>query len=242
MASDKILIFGDSHSRYFEKNKKIITHAPWVKDLNIVLKKVPASTIVGLGRRRSKLGLRDVIQEKILQNPNCHVVFCFGQVDLELGYYYRRVVKGEDITYSEFISYLTSQYEDFIKSFDNIKVIVKGLNLTVLKDRDFAVKYVSRIISENIDDKNEASMARNKLLESYDSFSVRNKATLDFNTEIKRICSENEWKYFDINYELSCYKPGKGIDDIYVPSGDDHHLCDTVQTRLLHLSCLKRIL
>lgn len=242
MATEKILIFGDSHSRYFEKNRKVVTHAPWVKDLNIDLKKVPASTIVGLGRKRSTLGLRDIIQEKIDNNPGSYAVFCFGQVDLELGYYYRRVIKGEDIAYPDFIFYLTNQYEDFIKSFDDIKVVVKGLNLTVLKDPDFAVKYVSRIISENIDDKDEANEAKSKLIDIYDGFSVRNKATLDFNSEMKNICARNNWKYFDINYELSSYKPGKGIDDIYVPSGDDHHLCDSIQTRILHLSYLKKLL
>lgn len=237
---NKILIFGDSHARYFGVNEKLETHAPWLKSLDIDLTKVPASSIIGLGRKRSKLGLNEVIKEKIDNNPSSDLVFCFGQVDIELGYYYRKVIKKENISMNEFIDLLIESYTNFLMPIKDKKITIKGINLTVLKDRNFAIKYVSRIITENADSETEIKNHYEELNAKYDNFIERNRFTLNFNEKLKIACKEHNWSYFDINHEISNYTPGKGVDDSYVPSGDDHHLIDSIKTRLLHLSYIKK--
>lgn len=85
----QIQVFGDSHSIYFQVNNKLLFHAPWIKKFNIEVNSIPASTIVGFGKKRSKLNVKSLIDEK--KDNNKINLFAFGQVDLELGYYYRKV-------------------------------------------------------------------------------------------------------------------------------------------------------
>lgn len=237
-----MVIFGDSHSTYFGISEKIKYHAPWVNGININLHKFPASTIIGLGRRNSTLSLSKKIRTILSRDESSARCFCFGQVDIELGYYFRKVVKGEDVTFDKFIAQLLDSYKIFLKKYDNGRLIIKGINLTVLKNEQFALRYVSRIITENIDNEVLVNECMQKLRKNFDSFGVRNKAILDFNMGLKKIALSEGWKYFDVNDEISNFTPGKGVVDNYIPFGNDHHLVDSIHTRLLHISKLKNIL
>lgn len=239
---DNILIFGDSHARYFEVTAKIKSHAPWLNQIKSKVFKYPASTIIGFGKRQSTLNVGKKIADVIADDSSSTRVFCFGQVDLELGYYYKKVIKEELINYDEFITNLIEEYCLFLSKYDNGKLIVKGLNLTVLKNEDFAVKYVSRIITENTSEKAKVQYYTEKLKSELAPFRIRNKAHLDFNVKLKAKAKENGWQYFDINEELSNYTAGKGVLDQFIPAGDDHHLVDSIFVRILHLSKLKGIL
>ncbi len=232
MDSEKIFIFGDSHARYFDVNDKVISHAPWVRGVNIDLHKYPASTIIGLGRRNSTLNLSDKIKSILSDDRSSARCFCFGQVDIELGFYFRKIVKNEDITFDDFIPHLLDNYKSFLDNHNNGKLILKGINLTVLKNEQFAINYVSRIITENIDDEKLRREYIIKLKSSFDSFKLRNKAMIDFNRGLKVLSKSSGWKYFDINDEISNFTPGKGVIDSYIPSGNDHHLVDSIHTRL----------
>ncbi|MEA2048167.1 MAG: hypothetical protein U9O64_06920, partial [Campylobacterota bacterium] len=64
----QIQVFGDSHARYFEINDKLTFHAPWIKNIEVDVYKIPASTIIGLGKKRSKLDVKTLINEKIDKN------------------------------------------------------------------------------------------------------------------------------------------------------------------------------
>ncbi|MEA2048166.1 MAG: hypothetical protein U9O64_06915, partial [Campylobacterota bacterium] len=164
-------------------------------------------------------------------------------VDLELGYYYRKVIKNEEINYGIFVDYLVEKYVDFLKltNLDKSSMVVKGLNLTVLKYGDFATSYIQRIITENIENKNEVLQAKKKLNTVMESYSARNNATLNFNIKLQQVCLNEGWKYFDVNEYLSDFTVGKGILDRFIPSGFDHHLCDSVEVRKMHLSELNKI-
>lgn len=238
----KIVVLGDSHARYFESSAKLEYHAPWVKRLNVDVNKIPASTIIGLGKKRSTLNLSSKVDGVLKSHENSYRVFAFGQVDLELGFYYKKVVKGEDINLSGFVVYLIGKYKDFLGRYDNGNLVVKGLNLTVLKHEGFALEYVKRIITENVDDKDDVLKANLALKEVFDSFSARNSATIMFNNQLKDLACERGWRYFDVNDELSSYSPGKGINDEFIPAGFDHHLVDSVYMRKLHLSALRKCL
>lgn len=234
----KIFVFGDSHARYFEINKKVEFHAPWVSNYTIEVHKIPASSIIGLGRKRSKLNVKDKISEFL--DRDAVNVFAFGQVDIELGYYYRKVVKSEKISPSEFVNMLTDQYKRFINKLDipPENIVIKGLNLTVLKHQGFSYDYIKRIILENLDNKIEIVNMEKKLLNELDPFPVRNNTTILFNRSMEKISRDSGWKYFDINNQLSDFNPGKGITDRYIPSSFDHHVIDSIETRKLHLSKL----
>ncbi len=232
----KFKVFGDSHSRYFEVNEKVKFHAPWVKKYDVEVFKIPASSVIGLGRKRSKLNVAGSIKDKLACDG--YNVFGFGQVDLELGYYYKKIIKREEVELGRFADYLVEVYAEFIKSLrlPADLICIKGLNLTVLKYQPFALAYVKRIILENIDNESEIANADKFLKANMESFSERNAATLEFNKKLRLKCKEEGWKYFDINEYLSDFTPGKGIADRYIPSGFDHHLVDSIEIRKMHLS------
>lgn len=238
---NRIQIFGDSHSRYFEITPKLQFHAPWVRGLDVEVNNMPASTIIGLGKKRSKLNVAQKINEKV--EPDSLLVMAFGQVDMELGYYYKKIVKSETITLHDFADSLLDIYEDYIKSVivRNNCIAVKGLNLTVLKYQPFAIQYTQRIISENITDKDEARKLGIKLQEQMESFSERNGATVYFNKQLRALCKKNGWLYFDVNDFLSGFALGKGILDTYIPSVFDHHLIDSLEVRQAHLNELRKL-
>lgn len=238
----KICIFGDSHSRYFEVNKKLLFHAPWLKDYDIDVHKIPASSIIGLGKKRSKLNVAKEIQDHL--QKNALNVFCFGQVDMELGYYFKKIVKKELWDLKKFADYLLKKYVEFIKGLDVHPsfVCVKGLNLTVLKYQDFALSYTKRIILENVSDEAEVREMNLVMKKEMESFSERNSATLYFNASLKKVSKENGWEYFDVNDFISGFNPGKGVLDSYIPASFDHHLTDTIEVRKLHLKKLVSLL
>ena len=238
----KIQIFGDSHSRYFEVTPKLQFHAPWTRSLDVEVNKIPASTIIGLGRKRSKLNVSQIIDDNI--QDKSLLVLAFGQVDMELGYYYKKIVKNEDIDLYDFADELLSVYKGYIESValkDN-PIALKGLNLTVLKHQPFAIHYTRRIISENITDKDELQRLSMQLKEKMEPFSKRNGATIYFNKNLRDLCLEHGWLYFDINDFLSGFTLGRGILDTFVPSGFDHHLVDSLEVRQAHLNELRKLI
>lgn len=233
-----IVVFGDSHSRYFEVTEKLRFHAPWLRGKKIEVYKIPASSIIGLGKQRSKLNVSRKVESEIKHDD--FNVFAFGQVDLELGFYYKKIVKNDPLSLDEFVLNLLSVYEEFVLDLGLKKenIALKGLNLTVLKYPEFACAYIRRIILENVNDPEEVKILSSKLKETLESFSARNNATLLFNNGLKNICKKNGWKYFDLNDYLSDFTPGKGILDRFIPASFDHHIIDSLEVRKLHLSKL----
>lgn len=232
----KINVFGDSHCIYLEVNEKLKFHAPWVLKHNVNVHKIKGASVVGLGRERSSLNVKSLVDEYI--SEDAVNVFCFGQVDMELGFYYKKVVKRESVSLKEFALELATQYEKFLGALSSKSIVVKGLNLTVLKSPAFAHAYIRRIVLENIKCDDAIKEHDIFLKESLESFSERNNATLLFNKKMQEICTVNNWKYFDINDHLSEYSPGKGVSDKFIPGGFDHHVVDSIEMRKVHLSKL----
>lgn len=233
------MVFGDSHCKYFGITPKIRNRSDFIKnskvDLEIFVK--PGATVLGLGRKRSKLNFGDEIKSLISEKPADFFVFCFGQVDVELGYYYKNVVKKEEVDFFDFKSELVDQYVGFIHelNLDKDKVVIKGINLPVLKHQSFAINYTSKIISENIDDDNLKNEMKEKLKFFMPSYAKRSNLTNTFNDDLKKNCLINGWKYFDINNELSSFEPNSGVDDVFIPTGVDHHVADTIYIRKVHI-------
>lgn len=96
----KVQIFGDSHVKYFEPSKYVRP----ITNIELEVYKIPASSIMGLGRKRSTLKTHEKINNYI--DNNAISVFAFGQVDLELGYYYKKIIKNENTNHDIFISSL----------------------------------------------------------------------------------------------------------------------------------------
>jgi len=201
--------------------------------------------ISGFGKRKSSLNSREIFVKEVNQfKPNV-LCFALGQVDIELGYYYKKVVKGDDIDFNSFALALVDTYiKNTIALINELgidlhKVIFKGINLSVLTNsRMKAVNYTSRIITENISDRDSILEYKKKLNAAFPSSLERSYYHLKFNKALQEAAIASGMKYFDIN-SLVEDKDNKGLVDLkYIPAGQDHHLVDSLYIRSLHLKQL----
>ena len=97
----KILIYGDSHTKGFigYKNDKVIL------DIN----SIPGASIKGLPRHKSTLNLNEKIKIKLENNYDL-VIFKFGQVDIDLGFWYTKIYKNNNIKFDEYINIIINKY------------------------------------------------------------------------------------------------------------------------------------
>lgn len=239
---NNIKVVGDSHAGYFKILPKFARQLNLNKKITSACTEViPGATIKGFGKRNSTLDVKNSILKNV--NKKTAMVLCFGQVDIELGYYYSLVYKNSELDFLEFSKGLISTYLVFLQELSNKchSVYVKGCNLTVLYDRDFSLRYVGRIITENTKNKNEAENKMKLLKTLYPSFEERNKHTLSFN---KNLCDAlknlRNITYFDFNKSFSAHE-GSKLDPQFQPSGFDHHIADTLYTRHIHYDFLSTI-
>ncbi len=193
-----------------------------------------------MGFRRGKTRLRTAQKiQKYLPKADL-LVLAFGQVDLELGYYYRRIIKGETITPQEFVDRLANIYEEFIDrlAFPPARIALKGVNLTVLADADFTFRYVNSIITEEVVDPapDMVDALRNTLLDE----TAQNAMHLSFNHKIAELIAARGGHYFDINNGI-CARQRDGrpmlpmkLGQQFMPATFNHHISDSLYVRQLH--------
>lgn len=230
-----IHVFGDSHAKFFFRTGFFAGRHKLATPLRYQIdgQYIPASSVAGFRPGDRKLNVKDTIREAL---PDVsHLILAFGQVDLELGYYYRLAVKKEDQTPETYVKWLLGIYGDFVASLSDAdcEIALKGVNLTALTPKPFAIKYVLRIIEgEERKDAPEAKKTLSPLILSEDE---QNAMHLDFNAGLAKMAEDKGLKYFDLVAETS----EKGADtprlaDSFKPAGFDHHLIDSVAVRRMH--------
>lgn len=241
----KILIFGDSHSQLLKLTEEMKEINPNFKKVACEVVSLSGATISGFGKRKSSLNSRQIFIKKVNEFKPDVLCFALGQVDVELGYYYKKVIKGDDVDFDLFVSQLINDYINstvaLVKELGiNLdKVIFKGINLSVLTNsRKKAINYTSKIITENISDSENILNYNKKLSAAFPSNLERAYYHLKFNKTLQESAFESGIKYFDINSFIED-KNNKGLVDLkYIPAGQDHHLVDSLYIRSLHLKQL----
>lgn len=239
--SKTVLIVGDSHAEYFQPSERLKFHKQaHLKDIEyrFILKR--GATIRGFGRRKGSLKLGSEVEEELNRLKNCsNLILALGQVDIELGLYYKQVIKGEST--DNFIDEIIESYcltlREMKARYPNLVIAVKGINPTVFLYRPFTVRYISRIINENIRDENEKNIYKKKLDLELPTFYIRHRQHMEFNKKLEKMAIANGLEYFDLwNYVIDS---NTGVvADRFVPFKFDHHLADTLETRLVHQQAL----
>lgn len=211
------------------------------RGINTKVVSMPGATISGFGKRQSTLNVRSKLIEEIKSFEPDFICFALGQVDVELGLYYKRVVKGESIDISSYLDELSEVYVNNIKeiveglSIPHRKVCIKGINLSVLtKSRPKAIQYTKRIITENVTEQSEIKKYLDVLRDIYPSNLERYSNHVYFNNKIKSL-SEGLFCYFDINDVIEDPSVKGEVHPMYIPAKDDHHLLDSLFVRKIHL-------
>lgn len=245
-AEDTIAIFGDSHAKFFFDTPFFVGRQGLRLPLAFRVKGefISASSVAGFRPGVSKLKVKDQIAAALPGTRR--LVLAFGQVDLELGYYYRLAVKRETVDPDGYVDWLARIYEDFLNGLrlSGIDVALKGVNLTALSPRPFAIRYVARIVTEGTGKK---PIEGDHLIEPHIlSEDDQNRMHLAFNDRLKAIAAKNGHRYFDIVQET-----GNGgipgltsfplrLSEEFQPGFFDHHLADTVRVRRIHHTALAR--
>jgi len=203
-----IKIFGDSHSRVFKKIK--------INNYKIDCTSISGGTISGLPKRISTLQIRNKIIEYLEKNNPNILILKFGQVDIDLRYYYKLITSDKVIDKNIYIDDIILKYQQFIniilKYIDINKIIIYGINPPALKSKKSFYIYTKRIISYN---------GYEKLYNNIETIQERTRFSKLFNNKLKKLCIINKIKYQEVFDEL--LGPDKIISDFYT-NDNDHHL------------------
>lgn len=230
---------GDSHAKYFfpdDRSNGQLRMGFDPDNLKITGSPIKAASIMGFRPRQSQLNTKVVVSEAASQND--FLVLNFGQVDLELGYYYRRVVKGEETLETfEFSEILIKVYADFLKSISKgrAKIILKGVNLTTLGDPKFSFRYARRIVLNNPEaDSKETRQILRSVLKSEDE---QNAFHLAFNQGVKDLAAREGYGYFDVIAQTSVIGEDGVVrlDPRFAPARFDHHMANSLALQRDHI-------
>lgn len=235
-----VSVFGDSHSTLFFPTHFYAGRLGYRETLPVRVtgRAVRAASLAGFRPGSSKLNVKDEIASALPEAQR--MVLAFGQVDLELGYYYRLAIKQEETDPTCYVEWLLGIYRDFLNSLEHAQcdVALKGVNLTALSPRGFAIRYVSRIVTEGKDMtwKEAVPVVRPHVL----SEDEQNAMHLAFNAGLAQLARELGLRYFDLNEELAASPhPALAAEPIrladqFKTGAFDHHVADTVVARRVH--------
>lgn len=239
-----IHVIGDSHSRLLHCVPNQVKRNRLPLPLSHVAKGkvIRGASLAGFRPGTSTLDVKACVLRLVTRADR--LVLAFGQVDLGLGYYYRRVVKGEDVTPDDYVRWLTDIYRAFLEKLDvsNGDQALKGVNLTALAPKAFAARYIARSIvpgPKSDERKEKCRAAKAKLLPIVLSEDDQNALHLAFNHAVARMAADRGIRYFDINNQLAKGNgPGKDgrpkLAFRFRTAGFDHHVADTVEVRRMH--------
>lgn len=235
----KIHVFGDSHAAFFMQSPFYVGRLGLNFPLSFHLEgeSIPAASIMGFRPKISTLNTKEKIAETLPEASR--MILAFGQVDLELGFYYRRFIKGEEHSMDSFSDLLIKVYEGFIEDITGrVDLAIKGMNLTALSPRAFSARYIARVITEN----NPMSLAdaEKQIFDQVLAEDDQNRMHLLFNEKLQDMCERLGIRYFDLVQQTSAggisgvtmQKPR--LADIYKTAKFDHHLADTIAVRKMH--------
>lgn len=250
------LAYGDSHAKFFLTKPLVLDRTGFADEIFISCAFIRAASIAGFRPRAGRLGVKKKIARGIDRErarraqegaPGAvAVILAFGQVDLELGYYYRRLVKGEDISPGDYVEWLIGIYEDFLSGLvaPDLRVLLKGVNLTVLDHRRFAIRYIGKIIAQGRAE--GATVARDRLAACWLGEDGQNEMHLAFNRHLAATADRLGCGYFDLNDEIAAAPAMRStpprVADRFKPDRNDHHLVPSIETRKLHLGKVKALL
>jgi len=232
----KVKIFGDSHSSYFKINPRILKllGSP---DLESTVKVYKGGSMTGFGKRSSTLNLTEEITGNI--DVDDFVIFNFGQVDIELGFYYKRIIKREEINIIHHMDEIIEKYILFVRSLNSKNIVIKGINIpsTCHSEKQWQ-NFIMRIISPNtlssLDNGNvNANIVREEIKKLSFDDRMRTNISFKFNEKLKWHCNNASINYYDINEYLVDETSGL-IKDSFLTPAFDNHIADSIESRLLY--------
>ncbi|MEM6762029.1 MAG: hypothetical protein AAF615_04055 [Pseudomonadota bacterium] len=217
-----ITILGDSHAEMFEPlgtgDYQLASGAR--VDANVVA--IKGATIKGLRRARSTLDVRAKSLDAI-RPSDAAIVFAYGQVDLEFGYYFRRYFKGDRQPFDAFAEDLATGYADRLAGLDLPGMtIVKGVDLSVLTwSRRRAISATMKVIADGANEADWVNVHK-ALTDEFPTAREMDRRHRHFNSVLAEACASRNIAYFDLLQHLAGPITGR-MRLAFVPFSDNHH-------------------
>jgi hypothetical protein len=207
-----IYCIGDSHVYGFSFSNQSINQ--------YTVNLIPGASLTGLPRRTSTTNSNQKINNVLKSEKYDYIVLKFGQVDLELGYWFKKL-RNEQLTFEKLMDDLIISYEIFIKLFEKYKhkLIIFGINLPSIFSKN---AFINRLVA--------ATQIKRKVV--VDKFSDQKEFDLDvrtnnviiFNNLLKLMCEKNKIKYVDNIKQTYDEDTGKLNSKYHLKTDNDHHI------------------
>lgn len=206
-----IKIFGDSHCRIFKK---------CINKLKIDCSVISGGTITGLPKRISTLEIQNKIFDYLENNKPKYLILKFGQVDIDLRYYYKSIKNNSKIDKVIYIKEVIQAYKIFltklIEKYPDINIIIWGINPPTLVTKESCFKYTKRIIFNESNNEDE-----NILYEIIESIEDRTLFSKHFNNNLSMLCKEYNLTYVDV---FDDFLDKNNIISNTFTNNNDHHI------------------
>lgn len=241
--AQSILVFGDSHSAFFRESVATPKTRYLKRGTELTVLPQNAASVAGFRTGKTTLNTKGTI-EAVLQRAGGRqtIVLAFGQVDVELGLYYRMCVKQEALNPTEFLQSVVSDYINFATSLARRhKVVIKGVNPTVMRVGPLNPRLIGMSVTKEI----QVPSLRREIMDRISKIDVRPnivaKRSTDFNAFLSKAAHEAGLPYFDLMGELGDpVARGQCRWDL-VPVRLDIHMVDSFLLRDVHLEALRRV-
>jgi len=230
----RLLVCGDSHSRYFAPNPfNEADKAKRFAALDVVW--APGASMTGITRGSSTLNLQAKLLERIATYKPDRVVFSLGQVDAEV-IYYHALMKGETAEFVDWYALRCRAYTDYLSRLP-VKVIVKGPNPSTLSSPERIWVCVRRRTGTAFDNRKRFRRSLHAISAEFDPIehAMRNELAASL---MREACHLEGLTYFDIREHLNDPDWPGMAQRPFIPASVDVHLTDNLQLRDWHFDAL----
>lgn len=231
----ELTVLGDEHAKFFFHDKDVPMARSGFQGsrLKITDHGMPAAALTALPQLLAPEALPLALQTAA--SKATFLCLGFGQIDLELGYYARALHDSETLpARQDFVAGLLEQYTALVSGldFDTDALLLKGVNLTLLRDRNFSLRYLRRAL-------NAQSTSQKAAIEAVlASETEQNAMALAFNAGLRDFARQKGIGYFDLNMALAAPQASGAparLADVFRPASPGATLANTIEVRRLHI-------
>jgi hypothetical protein len=228
-----IFCFGDSHSKYFKKCNTLT----WSGVLSNTAPKVTAFDSVAASAKgfaagpKSRFAYKKFMRDFEANAPE-FVCLAYGQVDAEVGYYFRKYVQGSTATPEDDLG---SVYDAYIAMANETvparPIVFKGPNPSTLRIDTQLLNYIYRRLVVRISKESERTDIWNRMNDDPPVYQEHARINVIANTLLREKVEKAGHVFFDIRAETEDPDhPGMARWE-FVPAESDVHLTDSYHVR-----------
>lgn len=238
-----ILCIGDSHTRFLDFRGFFVKNCGRKAAPRVFAHPLTAASALGFSKgRASRFAWRAAARVSKTVEAD-HYVFCFGQVDAEVGHYYRRFVALKDESAEASFDRIYTAYLDEVVSFcGDTPVVIKGINPTTLAFDSSLQNHVFMNIAKRITDQGEREAVQDRVAASGITVATHAAQNVLANDILKAKVVERGLRWFDVRDAIET-APGSGLARIeFLNIAEDVHLINSLYVQKLHYDALMGVI